>query len=149
MQVPAEEISNRGEFAHRLRAGDDPLALLFFACGEGGSNFDGFSELALVTNVCQVGNATTAGWVLEFPWPVRLVGSKTCGSDTGTSTLTMAGGVVNAATVIGVSGDPAWTGPTSIPDYSAKDTAITETLTQTASVSDDPMIINIWQIGEG
>jgi len=129
--------------------GNDPLALLFFATGEGGSNFDGFPELTLVTNVCQVGSATTAGWVLEFPWPVRLVGSKTCGSDTGTSTLTFADGVVNAATVIGVSGDPAFTKPTTVPDYCAKDTAITETLTQTGSRSDDPMIINIWQIGEG
>ncbi len=129
--------------------GDDPFVLAFFAVGEGGTNFVGFPERTIVTNIHQTGAATTGGWVLAFPWPVQLLGTKGSASGASTTTLTYAGGVVNAATAIGASGDPGWIVPTTQPDYSAKATTVTETITQTATQGDDPMLISVWSLGEG
>lgn len=128
---------------------DDPLILAFFAVGEGGSNFDGVGERTIVTTLMQTGDATTAAWVQEFPFPVRYLGSKTSGSNSNTTTLQVAGGAVDAAAQIGDSGDPNWLEPTTSPDYVAVDTACTFTLTQSASRADDPLIISVWAVGEG
>ena len=128
---------------------DDPMILAFFAVGEGGSNMNAPIERAIVTTIMQTGNAVTSAWVLEFPFPVRYVGSKIGGSNGGDSTLTLAGGVVDAAADFGDTGDPNWVKATTEPDFCAKDTAITATLTQGATQHDDPMITSVWAVGEG
>jgi len=97
----------------------------------------------------QTGNATTAAWVQEFPFPVRYLGSKASGSNSNETTLTVAGGAVDAAAQIGDSGDPNWLEPTTSPDYVAVDTACTFTVTQSGSRADDPLIVSVWATGEG
>lgn len=128
---------------------DDPMCLLFFAVGEGGTNYKGMSERIQVTNLFQTGAATTGGWVQEFPVPTQYLGHKGAASATSTTTITLAGGVVDAAAAIGTTGDPLWLTPTTVPDYCAKDTVVTMTLTQTATRGDDPMVVSVWQLGEG
>jgi hypothetical protein len=56
---------------------------------------------------------------------------------------------VDAAAAIGASGDPIYSQPTSVPDYCAEDTAITITLTQSATRGDDPIVVSFFDIGEG
>jgi len=128
---------------------DDPLATLFFAVGEGGSNFEGMGERVVVTTLLQTGNATTGAWVMELPIPSRLLGVKAAGSNTNTSTLQVAGGAAIAATQIGDDGDPSWLTPDTEPDYVDADTACTVTLTQTGSRADDPLAVFVWGTGEG
>jgi len=129
--------------------GDDPMVLLFFAVGEGGGNDNAFGELVQCTSIFQTGNATTGAWVFEWPVTTQFLGVKACGSNAATSTLTMAGGAVDAAAEIGDSGDPNYLTPTTTPDYVDADTACTATLTQSGSVHDDPYALYFWQLGTG
>ena len=127
----------------------DPFVLLFFSLGEGGANWVGMTERTQCVSLIQVTAATTGGWVYEFPFPITYRGHKGCASGTSTTTITLAGGVVDAAATIGASGDPIYSTPTSTPDYCAADTAITITLTQTATRGDDPLVVSFYDIGEG
>jgi len=129
--------------------GDDPCILAFFAVGEGGANFKGLADRVIVTTLMQTGDATTAAWVKEFPFPVQYLGSKASGSNSNATTLTVAGGAVAAAAQIGDSGDPNWLEPTTAPDYVAKDTICTLTITQSGTRADDPMVLAVWSVGEG
>lgn len=128
---------------------DDPTLILFFGVGEGGTNWSEMGDRVICVPVYQTGAATTAGWVLEFPFPTKYIGWYGCASATSTSTITLAGGAVDAAAAIGTSGTPLWATPTTEPDYCAADTAITVTLTQTATRGDDPMVLLFFAVGEG
>jgi hypothetical protein len=127
----------------------DPFVLLFFALGEGGTNWRGMTERTQCVSLIQTGAATTGGWVYEFPFSITYRGHKGCASATSATTITLAGGVVDAAAAIGASGDPIYSQPTSVPDYCAEDTAITITLTQSATRGDDPLVVSFFDIGEG
>jgi len=127
----------------------DPFVLLFFALGEGGSQWVGMTERTQCVSLLQVGAATTGSWVYEFPFPIVYRGHKGCASGASTSTITLAGGVVDAADAIGASADPVYSMPTTVPDYCAEDTAITITLTQTATRGDDPLVVSFFDVGEG
>jgi len=127
----------------------DPFVLLFFALGEGGADWRGMTERTQCVSLIQVGDATTGAWVYEFPFPVVYRGHKGCASGTSTTTITLAGGVVDAAAAIGASADPVYSQPTTVPDYCDADTAITITLTQTATRGDDPLVVSFFDIGEG
>ncbi len=128
---------------------DDPLIVALFAVGEGGSNMALMGERVIVTTLMQTGSAVTGAWVFECPFPTRFVGSKAGGSNANTTTLEVSGGATDAAVQIGDSGNPEWLTPTTEPDFVAKDTAVTLTLTQTGSRADDPMIVTVWHTGEG
>jgi hypothetical protein len=128
---------------------DDPMVILFFAVGEGGSNFVGVGERVMAIAISQTGSATTGDWVIEAPVPTMLLGAKTCGSNANDTTLTLAGGFVSGATTIGDSGNPGWQTATTEPDYCAKDTAITATITQSGSRADDPLVVVFVSVGEG
>ncbi len=127
----------------------DPFALLFFCLGEGGTDHVGFSERTQCVSLIQVGAATTGGWLWEFPFPIVFRGWKGAASATSLTTVTLADGVVDAAAAIGTSGDPLWLAPTTVPDYCDADTAITVTLTQSATRGDDPLVVAFFDIGEG
>ncbi|MBU2072770.1 MAG: hypothetical protein KKA68_21255, partial [Gammaproteobacteria bacterium] len=128
---------------------DDPMALLFFSVGEGGASYKGLGEITQCTSLFQVGSATTGAWVIEFPIPSQYMGCQASSSTTSATTHTMAGGAVDAAAEIGASGASTWLTPTTEPDYVAADTACTATITQSSTRADDPMIIHVWQLGEG
>jgi len=128
---------------------DDPMALLFFAVGEGGGNFTGHGELVQCVSLLQTGDATTGEWVYEFPFACQYLGHKGCASATSATTITLADGAEDAAAAIGTSGDPNWLTPTTTPDYVDADTAITVTLTQSGTRGDDPLVLSFIQIGEG
>jgi hypothetical protein len=126
----------------------DPFVLLFFSLGQGGT-YNGMIERTQCVSLIQVTAATTGGWVYEFPFPITYRGHKGCASGTSTTTITLADGVVDAAATIGASGDPIYSTPTTTPDYCAADTAITITLTQSATRGDDPLVVSFYDIGEG
>jgi len=128
---------------------DDPFVLLFFALGEGGSTWVGMTERTQCVSLQQVTAATTGAWVYEFPMPINYRGHKGCASGTSATTITLAGGVVDAAAAIGASAAPEYLTPTTVPDYCAVDTAITITLTQTATRGDDPLVVSFFDLGEG
>jgi len=128
---------------------DDPMLIFFFAVGEGGSNWSELGDRVICVPVYQTGAATTAAWVVEFPFPTKYIGWYGCASATSASTITLAGGAVDAAAAIGTSGTPIWAAPTTEPDYVDADTAITVTLTQTATRGDDPMVLLFFAVGEG
>jgi hypothetical protein len=127
----------------------DPFVLLFFSLGEGGADWRGMTERTQCVSLIQVGDATTGDWVYEFPYPITYRGHKGCASATSATTITLAGGVVDAAAAIGASADPIYSQPTTVPDYCAADTAITITLTQSATRGDDPLVVSFYDIGEG
>ena len=128
---------------------DDPMIMLFFAVGKGGGANDiGMSERTIVTTLMQTGAAVNGAWVFEFPFPVVYRGSKACGSDDQNTTLEVSGGAVSAAAEIGDDGDPNYLTPTTTPDYVNVDTAVTLTLSQ-GTQHDDPMIVSVWDVGEG
>lgn len=128
---------------------DDPMLIFFFAVGEGGTYMDMPGERIVCVPIYQTGSATTAAWVVEFPMPVKYMGWYGCASGTSTSTITLAGGAVDAAAAIGTSATPSWAAPTTEPDYVDADTAITVTLTQTGTRGDDPMVLLFFALGDG
>ena len=128
---------------------DDPFVLLFFVLGEGGTDWRGMTERTQCVSLLQVTAATTGAWVYEFPFQINYRGHKGCASGASATTITLAGGVVDAAAAIGASADPIYSTPTVVPDYCAIDTAITITLTQTATRGDDPLVVSFFDIGEG
>lgn len=128
---------------------DDPMLIFFFGIGEGGSNFSELGERIICVPIYQTGDATTAAWVVEFPFPTKYLGWYGAASGASATTITLAGGAVDAAAAIGTSGTPSWASPTTEPDYVDADTAITVTLTQTATRGDDPMVLLFFAVGEG
>lgn len=128
---------------------DDPFVLLFFSLGEGGTDWRGMTDRTQCVSLIQVTAATTGAWVYEFPFPIVYRGHKGCASGTSATTITLAGGVVDAAAAIGASADPIYSQPTTVPDYCAADTAITITLTQSGTRGDDPLVVSFFDIGEG
>jgi hypothetical protein len=128
---------------------DDPFVLLFFALGEGGDDWRGMTDRTQCVSLQQVTAATTGAWVYEFPFQITYRGHKGCASGASATTITLAGGVVDAAAAIGASGVPIYSQPTTVPAYCDPDEAITITLTQTATRGDDPLVVSFFDIGEG
>ena len=90
-------------------------------------------------------------FVVEFPFPVTLLGVKATASNDSDATLAVSGGATIAAAAIGDSSDPEYLEPTS-PDPVDKDTAITFTLDYDGAggtAADDVSITAFFLVGEG